>query len=348
MRKKVPVCIIGLGRIASLLESDELREKPCTHAGAIKADKNCVLVAGADINAKRRRLFENKWKVPTYSDAELMLCEEQCKILIIATHPDSHAEYCKLAAKYKIRVVICEKPLADSLKNAKQIAKIAGHLLENEKYDAKNPHGMRIIVNHERRYSLDYINARGVLKSKNLGQIKSVRAILYMGSKQRLVDMLWHDGTHLIDAIMFLTGCAIKHKNKWGASLKGKQGTAYLEASLKPQKGGPAIVSGEVPLLIEMGAERDHLVFEIQISLSRGSLRIGNGIYEVYTSKPSPYAEGFKSLQRTKDKFDGRTGYFSNMIRDAVTCVYAHKKQPVSNVQSAMAVIEYLSSVSPL
>jgi hypothetical protein len=30
---KIKAAIIGLGRIASLLENDTLREKPCTHAG---------------------------------------------------------------------------------------------------------------------------------------------------------------------------------------------------------------------------------------------------------------------------------------------------------------------------
>ncbi|GHV88670.1 hypothetical protein AGMMS50267_10300 [Spirochaetia bacterium] len=39
--KKIPVAIIGLGRIASLLEDDRLREKPCTHAGAITANPDC-------------------------------------------------------------------------------------------------------------------------------------------------------------------------------------------------------------------------------------------------------------------------------------------------------------------
>ncbi|MBW9226962.1 gfo/Idh/MocA family oxidoreductase, partial [Leptospira interrogans] len=31
----IPVLLIGLGRIASLLEKDSLRNHPCTHAGAI-------------------------------------------------------------------------------------------------------------------------------------------------------------------------------------------------------------------------------------------------------------------------------------------------------------------------
>ena len=37
--EKIRCCIAGLGRIGSILEDDRLREKPCTHAGAIKRNR---------------------------------------------------------------------------------------------------------------------------------------------------------------------------------------------------------------------------------------------------------------------------------------------------------------------
>ncbi len=42
---KLKAAVIGLGRIASLLDEDTLREKPCTHSGAIAANEDCVLAA---------------------------------------------------------------------------------------------------------------------------------------------------------------------------------------------------------------------------------------------------------------------------------------------------------------
>jgi predicted dehydrogenase len=94
---KIPVAIVGLGRIASLLEDDTRREKPCTHAGAVAANSDCVLVAGCDIDGDRRRLFAERWNVPVYADAAVMLREHKPGILVIATHPDSHEYYCRLA-----------------------------------------------------------------------------------------------------------------------------------------------------------------------------------------------------------------------------------------------------------
>jgi len=330
---KINAAIIGLGRIASLLEEDSLREKPCTHAGAIASNEDCVLAAGCDIEEERRLLFTERWKrqepVPVYRDAEKMLLIHKPQILCIATHPNSHYHYCKLAALNKVPVIICEKPLADNIKDARKIVNL------------EKQYGTVIITNHERRYSLDYIKAKAVLDEKKLGNILSVRSCLYMGKTARLLDQLWHDGTHLADAVMFLSGAKLKHKRRWGAKLSSHSGTAWLEGSLRNEKEPP------VPLIMEIGAGRDHLVFEIEFSCERGRLCIGNGIFEVWESAPSPYAEKFRSLKKTDDVFSGPTGYFANMLKDAVSCVRDSQRKPVSGAKDGLNVIEYLNSVMP-
>ncbi|GHV87552.1 hypothetical protein AGMMS50255_8480 [Spirochaetia bacterium] len=168
-----------------------------------------------------------------------------------------------------------------------------------------------------------------------------------MGRNQRLLDVLWHDGTHLADAIMFLTGSTLKHRRSWGAKLTAKEGTAYLEghllsAVLPAAAQKPASF---IPALIEVGAGRDHLVFEMEFSCERGRLRIGNGVFEVWESTESPYAKGFRSLKRTGEVFEGPTGYFANMVKDAVACVQEPDRQPLSGAADGLRVIEYLNSV---
>ena len=328
----ISAAIIGLGRIASLLEEDTKREKPCTHAGAITANPDCVLSGGCDIDEERRRLFAEKWNVPVYAGAAEMIAAVNPRILVIATHPDSHYHYCRMAAASAVPVVICEKPLADTLWAARKIANIA---------KLSGP-GSRtaIITNHERRYSADYIKAKEILASEELGSLLSVRAVLYMGKNKRLLDVFWHDGTHLADAVMFLTGSALKHRGRRGAKLTASAGTAWIEGELQ---------KANIPVLMEVGAGRDHLVFEIEFSCARGRLRIGNGIFEVWESDESLYAEKFRSLKLTDETakrcFHGPTGYFANMIADAVACVREPGRQPVSSAADGLAVIEYLHSV---
>ena len=365
--EKINSAVIGLGRIGGLLEEDSLREKPCTHTGAIAANPDCVLAAGCDIDEERRRLYREKWQVPVYADAQEMIRLHQPQILVIATHPDSHYHYCRLAAETGVPVVICEKPLADTIGRARKIAALGNK-------------GLTIITNHERRYSADYTLARDILEASirgggRLGRLLSVRAVLYMGKTRRLLDVFWHDGTHLADAIMFLTGLALRHKRRWGAPLSARAGTAWLEGILHNGKDAPVSVIIEIgagrdhcdpaaipvlikigagwdhrdpaaiPVLIEIGAGRDHLVFEIEFSCERGRLRIGNGVFEIHESVPSPYAEQFRSLKQTGETFEGPTGYFANMLADAVACVREPGRRPRSSAADGLRVIEYLNSV---
>jgi predicted dehydrogenase len=293
-----------------------------------------VLVAGCDVDGERRRLFAERWNVPVYTGAAVMLREHKPEILIIATHPDSHKQYCRLAYTFSVPVVICEKPLADTLGKARKIVR-----LTRQGKSQGGHSGMRIITNHERRYSADYIQAKSILESKRLGALLGVRGVLYMGRGRRLLDVLWHDGTHLADAIMFLTDRTLRRRRAWGGSLNTQEGTAYLEALLENKGAMP------IPCVIEVGARRDHLVFEMEFSCERGKLRIGNGVYEVWESAESPYAEGFRSLKLAGDRFQGNTGYFANMVADAVACVRDPSRQPRSGAQDGLKVIEYLNAV---
>jgi hypothetical protein len=100
-----------------------------------------------------------------------------------------------------------------------------------------------------------------------------------------------------------------------------------------------------VPIIIELGAGRDHLVFEMEFSCEKGRLRIGNGVFEVWESAPSPYAEKFRSLRKTDETFSEPTGYFANMVKDAVACAMDPGKKPLSSAADGLRVIEYLHSI---
>jgi len=342
----IRAAVIGLGRIGSLLEEDRLREKPCTHAGAIAANPGLKLCAGADADEERRRLFAEKWDVPVYADAGSMLEKEKPEIVHIATHPDSHWHYCSLALRRGVPVIVCEKPLADTLSDAKKIAA----LHESGK--------ITIITNHERRYAADYALARSILaEGEKFGPLTGVRGTLYMGKTRRLIDQFWHDGTHLADAAMFLTDSVLKHKKTIAGdagkhvlserrALSKRSGTAYL-LGLLDKPGVPAVEP--LPFLFELGGGRDHLVFELEFSCERGKLKIGNGIFEIWESRESPYAENFKSLKKCQEGFPEKTGYFSNMAADALNCAMARMSgnipTPLSSASDGLRVIQYLRSV---
>ncbi|HEB31254.1 MAG TPA: Gfo/Idh/MocA family oxidoreductase [Spirochaetes bacterium] len=313
--------IVGLGRIGSLLEDDKLREKPCTHAGAVDLNSDCLLAAGCDLNKKKRELFKNRWKCTSvYENIGRMLQETSPDILHIATPPETHLEIVKTAVKHNVPLSICEKPLAHNLREAEQIAGI------------HSSGKMTILTNHERRYSRDYIRTKSIIEKKTFGDLLSINSKLYMEPEAKLKSTLLHDGTHLVDIVNYLLSSKLEKKSVFG-SLETKTGTAFIFCRLK-----------SLPVTIEIGTGRDHLLFELDLSFSSGRIRIGNGLYEEYASDKSPYYENINSLRKTNISGFNSTGYFSNMLIDAVKCFKNRARVPVSSAIDGYEAISFILS----
>jgi predicted dehydrogenase len=314
--------VVGLGRIGSTLEQDRLREKPATHAGAVAARRDCRLEAGCDLRADRREAFARRWGCRSvYEDARLMLERHEPEILHVATPPESHLELVRLAAGAGVPVVICEKPLACSSSEARQIVEVCREA------------GTSLLVNHERRYSRDYLLARQAIIGGRFGEPVSIVCRLHMGRGHAPADILWEDGTHLLDALRFLTGGELEPICARGdvASPPG-----VLQVLLQ---------AGGVPASLEVSGLLEPLVFELDLCFSRGRLRIGNGLYEEWESRPSPYYEGFRSLRRSRSRLSRRTGYFRGMLADAVAVLRQPGRQPVSSGEDGLAVVEAIEKI---
>ena len=319
--KRIKCALIGLGRIGSLLEKDSLREKPCTHAGAIAENRDCVLSGGCDTSRKKRDLFREQWDcLSVYSKLEVLLRKEEPDIVHIATPVETHLDMVRRVIPFNPGLIILEKPVASNSKDALEILKL--HRSEKA----------RILINHERRYSIDYIRVKNHIDSRRFGHLLSVSAKLYMGQNNGAEEILLHDGTHLIDVIQFLTSCDLKLMY----SRKYKKDVENLFILCR---------AGNLPVSIEVGQKRDYIMFEMDLIFSKGRIRIGNGLYEEFESEKSPYYEGMNSLKRLGAKRPRLTGYFSNMMKDAVLCFSDKTREPISNARTGYSVLSLIDRV---
>lgn len=325
MKKRVGCAVIGLGRIGTLLEEDRLREKPCTHAGAIHADPDSMLLGGCDIDEKRCRTFSERWNgLPVFSRADDLIEAVNPDIVCVATPPETHLPIIESVLQTSVRLVICEKPLAPKAAEAAQIARY------------HQGGRVKIMTNHERRYSADYLRVRDHIVSHTFGELLSIGSRVYMGERRPVLEMILDDGTHLIDILRFLTGSELTDVH--AELLEGDRGdTLFVRCN-----------GGAVPLWMEFGAGRDHIVFELDLSFSEGRIRIGNGLYEEYMSDNSPYYEHMKSLIPTGAEGPRQTGYFSNMLRDAVACAIDVNREPRSTAVDGYRSIQFIDRVREL
>lgn len=321
----VRCAVVGLGRIGTLLEDDPLREKPCTHAGAMAENGDCLLVGGCDLQETRNRAFKRRWGCPAYRDLDRMIRETAPQLAAVATPAHTHPEVVKHLVERGVRVIICEKPLASNTRQGERITRLC------------RP-GVKILTNHERRYAADYRWVRERVSSRRLGELLSVTGRACMGSVPAL-DMLLEDGTHLVDAVRFLNPVSLYVER---ALLSAGEGPGSSDT------GGQTLQvlarQDRTPVYLEVGSGRAYALFELMMQFRRGAIRIGNGLLEEWVSGPSRFYSGFESLRRTGVRRPRATGFFRNMLADAVRC-FREGTEPVSSAWDGLEVLRFVDRV---
>ena len=193
--------IIGLGRIGCGFDDENFSSRIFTHAGAYVKNKKTKLIAFSDIDEKKLLKYGKKYKVKNlYRNFDEMFDKEKLDIVSICTHADSHYQIVERAVKAGIKGIFLEKPISDSLYNAKKIINI---------------NNVKLQIDHQRRFSKFYQNTKQMISNKKIGNIKRVNA--YYGNG------IINTGTHLMDLIYFLAGDFFwveGKKSKFSCSMK--------------------------------------------------------------------------------------------------------------------------------
>jgi predicted dehydrogenase len=299
--------LVGAGRIGFSLGLDPLREQPAAHAFALAAHRRIRLAAAMDIDPQKLGAFRKKFPgARTYTDLGAALLNETPDIVVIAVPEAAHEAVARAVCAARPRLVILEKPVAPNMKAAQAIAAAAKR------------YRVPVSVNHERRFSRDYIQARALLAAGALGEVHGIRGSLWSGApvwikgaEKTGACSLLHDGTHLVDAVRFLFGrdlpapvIDLTRKNRAGDIV---QLCLHYSAGPKPF------------VQLELAGNKKVFDFEIEVTGAAGRLHVGNGFFRLMRRQPSRLYSGFYSLRRDRRvKRPEKTGYFSLMVENCV------------------------------
>ena len=179
--------IIGLGRIGCGFDDENFSSRILTHAGTYKKNKKTKLIAFSDIDKKKLFRYGEKYKVKNlYSNFEEMFDKEALDIVSICTHSNLHYQIVERAVKAGIKGIFLEKPISNSLNDAKKIIDIC----------KKN--NVKLQIDHQRRFSRFYHTVKQMINNKKFGDIKQINT--YYGNG------IINTGSHLMDLICFLVG----------------------------------------------------------------------------------------------------------------------------------------------
>ena len=123
---KIYTAIYGLGNIGfkyDLYKSNKFIE---THYRAITNNRKFKLVAGIDNEKNVIKLFKDKTKISAFFKIkDLKEKVNHIDLFIVSTNHESHLSCVKEIIKYfRPKLILCEKPFSNSLKNSKKINSI--------------------------------------------------------------------------------------------------------------------------------------------------------------------------------------------------------------------------------
>jgi predicted dehydrogenase len=108
------------------------------HLPALRAMDGVVVVGAADASEQQRQRVAARERVPVFTSTRELMTEAKPQLVIVATPPAVHAEHCITALEGGADV-LCEKPLAASVQQARAVAERAVAV------------GRSLYVNHEFR-----------------------------------------------------------------------------------------------------------------------------------------------------------------------------------------------------
>jgi predicted dehydrogenase len=140
------VAYIGTGHVVETI-----------HLPALARVRNATVIGGYDVSARQRSVWERATSTPAYARLDELLDRLKPEVVVIATPPDSHVEYCVRALESGAHV-FCEKPIAPSVAEADQIASAAASS------------GRAVAVNHHFRYQPIFSAIKSAVDSGRFGE----------------------------------------------------------------------------------------------------------------------------------------------------------------------------------
>lgn len=372
--QKYTSALVGLGRIGYSLGLDKKREQPASHTMALLNNPRINLIAGCDTDS----IALSKWqdankKAVGYSDSANLYARCRPDIVTVAVNENAHLKEAIEAIHAKPKLIILEKPVALNLSEAEKIQQAAKEFQ------------VPILVNHERRFAEDFKLAKSYMKK--IGEIQSIRAELcsslcvYNPAEEKTgAYSLIHDGTHLVDAVLFFLEddlpSTLKKISLENPSEK-KGGLLSRASDLNNSEKKIKTVNSLLRFPIVTGVFRDEeknvrqfsahystskcpdvtigisgrsrfFGFEISITGTEGRICIGNGYLKLYHREKSSLYSGFYSLLNDRsESLPKKTFYFSNMIQNAVDFLdgKANLRSTLQTGINALSVLEEIKEI---
>ena len=202
---RLPVAVMGAGAIGRM------------HISRLMVHEQVTLAAIADPADAARELAASLG-VPWFADPLELLAASKAKAVIVATPNGTHADLATACLQRELPVLV-EKPIADTLVNARRLC------------DAADATGVPLIVGHHRRHNPLLRRARELVRDGVLGRPVSATVMATWLKPESYFEMEWRrqpgggpvliNMIHDIDLLRFLLGEVVSVQAQASHAVRG-------------------------------------------------------------------------------------------------------------------------------
>ena len=179
--KKIKVLVVGLGNMG------------LSHARAYKSNKGFEIAGLCSRGIETRDDIKKEFPgAPLFSDYAEALAAIKPDAVSINTWPDTHAAYAKMALKAGCHIFI-EKPLADTVAEAEEIAKLA------------KASGKKLVIGYILRVHPSWV------KFVEVGKTLGKPLVMRMNLNQQSSGAQWVVHKHLMNSISPIVDCGVHY-----------------------------------------------------------------------------------------------------------------------------------------
>jgi len=211
--KKLNCAVIGCGRIGCGFD-DNQSNLIKTHAGSYFKNSQTNLVALCDIDKKKLEKYAKKYKISkTYTSTSELFKNEKLDCVSICTLVSTHLKIVEEAANSGVKGIFLEKPISDSINDAKKIIEICKR------------NKIKLQIDHQRRFHPVYLKIKKVLDEKKIGEIQFIN--VYYGAG------IANTGSHMFDLLRMLFGEIKYVKSKYSKNKSQNKNDPNLDMTIE-------------------------------------------------------------------------------------------------------------------
>ncbi len=310
--KPLSVLIVGCGAIAGGYDEHlEMIGHPRTHVNGFKKDGRFQVNACVDSDEINLIRFGTRWGIKNlYQNIESIEENIIFDVVSVCTPTNQHLKSIEEALRLRPKIIFCEKPLTESIKDSMYIEKLC------------RDQGVMLMVNFSRRWDPSIDELRLMIESKSHGALRSVTAIYNKG--------LSNNGSHLIDVFSTLFG------SNMALEYVGDPIYDYLDSD----PSFPFVLKTENQTLIQVscGNAKDYSVFEINFIFADGvvAMEQGGEFWRERRKMQSNIFSGYLTLSKEKVY----RGKYSEVMTNAINNIYDYLimgRNPLSTFHNAIS-----------